>query len=73
MKSIVAFALFVAVCTSAQTTKVTRDPAPKKTETVATAQSDWRTPTEISEYRTTPRYDETMAYLHRLAAAAPMQ
>ncbi|HMC82429.1 MAG TPA: M14 family metallopeptidase [Candidatus Polarisedimenticolia bacterium] len=34
---------------------------------------DWRTPAERSEYRTTPRYDETMAYLRRLAAASPRQ
>ena len=34
---------------------------------------DWRTPAEISEYRTTPDYAETMAYLERVAAAAPGQ
>lgn len=33
----------------------------------------WATPAESSGYRTTPRYDETMAYLRRLAAAAPRQ
>jgi murein tripeptide amidase MpaA len=32
---------------------------------------DWRTPAERSGYRTTPRYDETLAYLRRVAAAAP--
>jgi len=32
---------------------------------------DWRTPTEISGYRTTPDYAETVAYLERIAAAAP--
>ena len=32
---------------------------------------DWRTPAEISDYRTTPRYAETMAYARRLVAAAP--
>jgi murein tripeptide amidase MpaA len=35
------------------------------------AQPDWRTPTEISNYRTTPDYAETVAYLERIAAAAP--
>jgi len=35
--------------------------------------ADWRTPAEISDYRTTPRYDETMAYVRRVAAAAPKQ
>ncbi len=34
---------------------------------------DWRTPAERSDYRTTPRYDETMAYVRRVAAAAPGQ
>jgi murein tripeptide amidase MpaA len=33
--------------------------------------ADWRTPTEICEYRCTPRYDETMAYIRRVATAAP--
>src|SRR5437773_10228285 len=32
---------------------------------------DWRTPAEVSDYRSTPRYIETMAYLTRLARAAP--
>src|SRR6266850_4456139 len=35
--------------------------------------ADWRTPSESSNYRTTPRYNETMAYLRRVAAAAPRQ
>jgi murein tripeptide amidase MpaA len=34
---------------------------------------DWRTPSEISDYRTTPDYGETVAYLERIAAAAPGQ
>lgn len=34
---------------------------------------DWRTPAEVSEYRTTPDYAETMRYLERVAAAAPGQ
>jgi hypothetical protein len=34
---------------------------------------DWSTPAEKSCYRTTPRYDETMAYVRRVAAAAPKQ
>jgi len=33
--------------------------------------ADWRTPAEMSDYRTTPRYAETMAYARRLVAAAP--
>ena len=35
--------------------------------------TDWRTPTEISGYRTTPDYAETVAYLERVAAAAPVE
>jgi len=34
---------------------------------------DWRTPAEISDYRTTPDYAETVAYLERIAAANPAQ
>jgi Zinc carboxypeptidase len=37
----------------------------------AQGSSDWRTPAEISDYRTTPDYAETLAYLQRIAAAAP--
>ncbi len=35
--------------------------------------ADWRTPTEIADYRTTPNYADTVAYLERIAAAAPGQ
>ena len=41
--------------------------------TSAFAQADWATPSEKSNYRTTPRYDDTMAYIQRVAAAAPQQ
>jgi hypothetical protein len=34
---------------------------------------DWRTPSEITGYRTTPDYAETVSYLERIAAAAPEQ
>src|SRR4051812_25104409 len=34
--------------------------------------TDWTT-AEKSDYRTTPRYEETMAYVRRVAAAAPKQ
>jgi len=43
--------------------------APAQTST----SQDWRTPAEKTDYRTTPRYDETMAYVRRIAAAAPRQ
>jgi murein tripeptide amidase MpaA len=34
---------------------------------------DWSTPAERSGYRTTPDHEETMAYVRRVAAAAPRQ
>src|ERR1700731_1553622 len=42
--------------------------------TASSAQSsDWPTPSEASNYRTTPDYAATMAYLHRIADAKPQQ
>ncbi len=38
---------------------------------VAKAQDPWITPSEKSGFRTTPSYDETVAWLRRLVAAAP--
>ncbi len=32
---------------------------------------DWRTPAELSDYRTTPDYTETVGYLERIAEAHP--
>lgn len=37
------------------------------------AGADWQTPAEKAGYRTTPDYADTMAYLHRIANAAPKQ
>lgn len=37
------------------------------------SKSDWLTPAEKANYQTTPDYAETMAYLNRVAAAAPGQ
>src|SRR5512134_3725963 len=45
--------------------------APKPTAASGAPEAEWRTPAEISGYRKTPRYDETMAYVRRIAAAAP--
>jgi zinc carboxypeptidase len=39
----------------------------------AQTKADWATPAEKSDYRTTPNYEETMAYVRRVAAAAPKQ
>jgi hypothetical protein len=33
--------------------------------------ADWRTPAEIANYRTTPDYAESVAYIERIAAAYP--
>jgi murein tripeptide amidase MpaA len=42
--------------------------------TASSAQSsDWATPSEASNYRTTPDYAATMAYLRRIADAKPQQ
>ncbi|HEX3471558.1 MAG TPA: M14 family metallopeptidase, partial [Silvibacterium sp.] len=38
-----------------------------------TPATDWQTPTEKSGYRTTPDYAETMAFINRVASAAPGQ
>ncbi|MFP5247209.1 MAG: M14 family zinc carboxypeptidase, partial [Thermoanaerobaculia bacterium] len=38
---------------------------------VVPANDPWITPSEKDQLRTTPRYDETVAYLKRLVAAAP--
>ncbi len=38
---------------------------------IAPAEDPWITPAEASGFRETPRYDETVAWLERLAAAAP--
>ncbi len=64
MKKLAAFLLSLMLCSGA---------AAQKTKLAAPANADWRTPAEISDYRTTPRYDETMAYVRRVAAAAPRQ
>ncbi len=40
---------------------------------VASQAQDWRTPTEVADYRTTPDYADTLKYLDRIAAAAPGQ
>ncbi|MFB3813942.1 MAG: M14 family metallopeptidase [Terriglobales bacterium] len=47
--------------------------APPETSAQSCATDEWATPAEKSCYRTTPRYDETMAYARRIAQAAPQQ
>jgi zinc carboxypeptidase len=45
--------------------------APAPTGSSRHPAGDWRTHAERSGYRTTPSYDETMAYCRRLVAASP--
>ena len=40
-------------------------------QTLPPPAEDWRTKAEATDYRETPRYDETMAYCRRLAGASP--
>jgi zinc carboxypeptidase len=47
--------------------------SPAKAQPAAGPRPDWRTPAERSDYRTTPSYEETIAYVRRIAAAAPRQ
>jgi hypothetical protein len=49
---------------------------PRRTGTpveIAKVPPEWLTPSEKNDYRTTPRYDETMAYLRRVQKAASKQ
>lgn len=43
----------------------------KSRELVAKPEDPWITPSEKSNFRTTPSYDETVAWLRKLSAAAP--
>src|SRR5256885_11512615 len=69
-KLLVVLSLSLSLCCFAFAQK--KKPAPK-TAPVSAAAVDWVTPAEKSDYRTTPRYDETMAYVRRVATAAPKQ
>ena len=35
---------------------------------VLTAQTEWLTPAEVADFEATPSYDETLAFLERIAA-----
>ena len=65
MKKTLPIVMLLFLCSLALAQKAKPAPSP--------ANPDWRTPAEISGYRSTPRYDETMAYVRRVAAAAPQQ
>lgn len=47
--------------------------SPAESSAQSCGTGEWATPAEKSCYRTTPRYDETMDYLRRIAKAAPRQ
>ena len=63
------FAPFAAIWVLAFLSAAASHAQPKR----AAEARDWRTPTESSDYRTTPRYAETIAYVRRIVAAAPRQ
>ncbi|HEV8523513.1 MAG TPA: M14 family metallopeptidase [Terriglobales bacterium] len=70
MKKQLCFLLMSAVtCALAQQPKAT----PESKRRIVKQEADWRTPAEASNYLRTPRYEETMAYVRRVAAAAPQQ
>ncbi|HEV8377168.1 MAG TPA: M14 family metallopeptidase, partial [Candidatus Polarisedimenticolia bacterium] len=52
---------------------VARAAPEKASATGGLSKRAWMTPAEASDYRTTPRYDETMAYLRRMSDTAPRQ
>src|SRR5688572_20435288 len=65
--------LLAATLTSAQTA-ILPPPIPWNgaSRALAVSANDaWVTPSEATAFRTTPRYDETVAYLRRLVAASP--
>ncbi len=65
--------LLPSICV-AQTTAPQPSAAPSNSAAVAPASAeDWATPAEASNYRTTPDYAATMAYIDRVAKAAPKQ
>jgi murein tripeptide amidase MpaA len=41
-------------------------------KTQSPVSSEWQTPAEKTNYKETPRYDETIAYIRKLAAASPL-
>ncbi len=68
----------VALCLCAAAQQLPNQPlltpnAPPESTAQSCGTGDWATPAENSCYRATPRYDETMAYVRRVAQAAPRQ
>jgi len=76
MARLVPLFLLLALCASAQelpNADLLEQPPRVATATTCPKVDDWSTPSEKSCYRTTPRYDETMAYISRIAKAASRQ
>src|SRR2546428_13484981 len=76
MARLVPLFLLLALCASAQElSNADLLEQPPRVATAATCPKvdDWSTPSEKSCYRTTPPYDETMAYISRIAKAASRQ
>src|SRR2546428_13449609 len=76
MARLVPLFLLLALCASAQelpNADLLEQPPRVATAAKCPKVDDWSTPSEKSCYRTTPRYDETMAYISRIAKAASRQ
>ena len=76
MARLVPLFLLLALCASAQelpNADLLEQPPRVATAAICPKTDDWSTPAEKSCYRTTPRYDETMAYISRIAKAASRQ
>src|SRR5207244_11163586 len=76
MARLVPLFLLLALCASAQelpNADLLEQPPRVATAATCPKVDDWSTPSEKSCYRTTPRYDETMAYISRIAKAASRQ
>ncbi len=76
MARLVPLFLLPAFCVSAQelpNADLLEQPPRVATAATCPKVDDWSTPSEKSCYRTTPRYDETMAYISRIAKAASRQ
>src|SRR5437870_12718667 len=76
MARLIPLFLLLAFCASAQelpNADLLEQPPRVATAATCPKVDDWLTPSEKSCYRTTPRYDETMAYISRIAKAASRQ
>ncbi|MEY2413464.1 MAG: hypothetical protein QOD84_2070, partial [Acidobacteriaceae bacterium] len=76
MERLVPLFLLLSFCASAQELPngdLLEQPPRIATAATCPKADDWSTPSEKSCYRTTPRYDETMAYVSRMAKAASRQ